>query len=568
MPTQAPDEQLRNNFGTRATHPIGEGEVEGDRYQNDGSGLLLAGKYWYHSGAWILSPGGGGGTNVGEHPDAFHFFKTAGQAPEGSAPITGYPSQRCIAKSSDTYNNHYYLFHNSGVGNKLILLRIEHLSTTPGMKTALDRCVWDVEVNINEAYMPGDTPGTWELVSIRPWDFCLVIDDNDILHIICIAEAADGSDRVIDVVCDISAHSVLQEPSYATAVAPPEPMSITIIAETVTSLLSDNENCQHVTAAFTAHSLANPIGSTVIVGWEQSTAPAPYGIYTNAYDPAQAPGSRYPGVQALVDADASWPTIEVGGTYVYMTYVANSEPKFATSPFDYTTWNILAPGTGINDLIANCPSTTHPMSMCVARYTDTIDVIYFVIEDDDAGQGEKFLVVLLEDFLVTSIGASYNISVYDTFNPIESQMYFQLGINKIAWSSGENAPTLFMLHGKRGLPIGSDYGPLEMHMTILSPDLTDGFIASDLPVSPAGASTSDQGSLEAICTPMIHYAYEAYNRPWDGNPDVYYNYYPIMVYATLSIYSWDIGNSKFLHSISLWIKDIPEYPYIGVVMAY
>lgn len=64
MPTEVPYEQLRNNYGVRNTHPAGEGEIEGDMYENDGTGVPTAGVYWYHLGAWVLLAGGGAGVNT------------------------------------------------------------------------------------------------------------------------------------------------------------------------------------------------------------------------------------------------------------------------------------------------------------------------------------------------------------------------------------------------------------------------------------------------------------------------------------------------------------------------
>jgi len=62
MPTDIPDQQLRNEFGVRNTHPTGEGEQTGDRYYNDGTGILPEGRYVYDSTlTWVLLGGGGGG---------------------------------------------------------------------------------------------------------------------------------------------------------------------------------------------------------------------------------------------------------------------------------------------------------------------------------------------------------------------------------------------------------------------------------------------------------------------------------------------------------------------------
>lgn len=64
MPTNVPYEQLTNNFGVRNTHPVGEGEIEGDKYENDGTGVPVAGCYWYHLGAWVLIGAGGMGVDT------------------------------------------------------------------------------------------------------------------------------------------------------------------------------------------------------------------------------------------------------------------------------------------------------------------------------------------------------------------------------------------------------------------------------------------------------------------------------------------------------------------------
>jgi len=562
----------RGDHAHQGVHSIreqGQAQLYGDVILAEGANITLA-----QVGQTItISASGSLAAAPTERPDKFHFFKTGGRAPEGDAPQTGYPSQRCMARS-DTYNNTYYLFRNVDLLDNQFIIRVEHLSTTPGVNTALDRCVWDVEITIPDANNHGETPGTWTVDSLPNFDFCMVIDDLDNLHIITIGEElATARQMTIDAIVDIGSNAELQVPSYATAAAPPEPMAISVTAETVTSDQTAGTTCSECSAAFTANSVANPVGSTVIVAWIQSTAPLAFdNLYSNAYDPAAAIGGMYPGVNVQVDGSGeesvNWPTVEVGSNYVYIMYIIGSSPKFAQSAFDYTAWSIMAPGVGVSDVVANCPTTTNPMSMCVATFGGTTDVIYFVIEDNAVGQGEKFLVVLLEDFLTTGTGASYNISIYDTFNANEPEKYFQLGINKIAWDSEDCAPTLFMLHGKNGLGETRGVGPIEIHMTIISPDLVSGFIASDLPISPSGGSRISGVNLDAICMPKVHFAYEEYNRVWDGDASVDYTYYPLMVYATLSIYSWDTDSSQFTNVVSLWIKDIPEYPYICVEKAY
>ncbi len=552
--------------GVHSIREVGQAMLYGDVLLSEGANITLA-----QVGQTItISATGSLAAAPTERPDKFHFFKTGGTALEGSDPLTGFPSQRAMARSS-TYNNTYYLFKNNDMLPNQVMLRIEHLSTVPGVNTVLDRCVWDVEITIPFAF-DRDPPGSITIDRIANDDYCLVMDDNDILHVIVIGdEDATSRSLVLDALLDIPANTELQVPTYATVAAPPEPMAITQWAEIVTSTVTPGTDCSHVSAAFTANGIANPVGSTIIVGWDQNTAPLAFnGVYTNAYDPVGAVGLRYPGLQVLVagsEFGAFFPTIEVGDNNVYMMYIDIGKPVFALSTFDYTAWSTMAPGVGVSDVVVNCPETVNPMSMCIATFDGTVDVIYFVIEDTD-GQDEKYLVVLLEDFLTTGTGASYNISVYDTFNTNEPIKYFQIGLNKIAWTSEDCAPTVFMLHGKNGLLETRDVGPVEIHLTIISPDLTEGFIAADLPVSPSGGSRISAVTLDTMCRPKVHYAYEEYNRVWDGDAGVDYRYYPIMVYCTLSIYSWDTDSSQFTNVASLWIKDIPEYPYVCVEKAY
>lgn len=562
----------RSDHAHQGVHSIAEqgaAQLFGDVTVSEGANVTLT---QFGNDIQIAAAGGGVSGSGVEKPDDFHYFKFAGSQLSGYRPVTGMASQRCIARS-ETYGNTYYLFtdeYRVAVPMQF-LLRIEHLTTTPGSKTALDRCVWDVEIEIT-----GDYVGT-AFSALHYGDCCLVIDDTDTLHIIFAGDIqGEGFSGIFDAYLSIAANSELQEPIYAGPAAPPAPMNITTAAERVSIDALGVYDCTHPAAAFTPMSQIGIVGSSVWVTWRQ-TADLAGEIHINGYDPSAVLGSRYavlPAVRISPPGLAcDYPSIEMGlnGAYVVYTDIIGSGVYFATSPlFDILTW--LVSGVPLSAVIAGAPDTDDPMSMCVAN-CGSHDYIYILIRNT-SGQGEKYMVVIADDYLTTGVGASYQVSVYDSSNPLDAfedslknRDFFQLGISKISWAAGENAPVLFVMHYMN--MVGLVYNEetcmaYDVFMTIIVPDETDGFIASCIPIRPAAASLAGQDPDDAIPTmePKVHFAFYEYNRVWDGDVGVEYIYYPLMVFGKNELaVAYSVG--VILLQIVLYMKDVPEYPYLA-----
>jgi len=513
-----------------------------------------------------------------ERPDAFHFIKNIAY-PHDRRTETGFGSQRNYVYSQ-TYSNKYYLYTDADalISGPLVQLRIEHHDALIGTKTPLSRCVWDVMVNISD-YL------TNPIAQINPADMCLVIDDQDQLHLIFIADdnTHPATKGVYDAYIPIANHAALQVPPYADGVPPPPLITINVQAELVNTYhLSD---CSHPSAAFSPN--YGSIQGSVCIVWKQTDA-AGTQLQTNSYDPAGVAGLRYttliPGGQIGISnpgLTVNFATIEFGVNNAYLLYDEGGGSKFATSPntvLGVLTWNTMAAGISLDASITGVPSTmTDPVTMCIANYTtNNRDICFAVMRNGDGVQGEKILVIIFGNFLTSGIGAAYNCSIYDTYtaySPHETngRSFFQLGISHISWSNTGYAPVLFLLHYDKD---GTDFGVNNLNtfsvlMTLMIPDLVAGIIPSTIPISPRAATYYDGVVNHAELSPKVHFAFYQYNRPWHHSTLRVYRYYPWMIFAKIEVgYEQTSQGGNLYPVLSLWSKDSPEYPYKDNVATY
>jgi hypothetical protein len=525
-----------------------------------------------------------------ERPDAFHFWNNLIDT-HGYEVETGYETQRCMAYSA-TYANTYYVFMDDNILNAetetQICLRIENHNTTLGSKGARERVVWDVILQMYDYLGDPITQGMAK-------DMCLVIDQQDVLHIYFTADnyRSRGFKGVFDCYIPISGFATLQAPQMASGSAPPAPMNIIAQAELVNTV--DGGDCTHMSAAYTSR-YTLPLG-TVTVVWRQDVGQSSL-IWANNYDPTGVAGLRYttliPGGQIGLSesgVDADWPSVEFGAMNAYCMWVEDNGAgvygwKFATSPNlagGFLTWNVLASGLMVSDYIVGCPSDIEdPFSFVVSTYNGNLDIISAVCRNN-GGQGEKVFVVIYGDFLTTGLGAAYNCSLYDTYRTnsptvptgvLGARTFFQLGITHILFGPGEDAPVVQMLHTERDgyFYSGGNVSTYSTYLTLFVPDLVAGIIPATIPISPS-AVVGDSGlsALIVQISPKVHYAYYCYNRQWQNETSQPYRYYPMMVHGKLVLgtFTAKVGGGWSVEVISsLWMKDTPEYPFKNDVHIY
>lgn len=382
MVTQVPDEQLRNNFGTRNTHPTGEGETEGDRYQNDGTGALAAGKWWYHDGAWQLVGGGSSTTTAENMPRDFHELTSV----DAGNSQNGISSQRSTVYSQATGRVYHGRIDHS---TARIYLDIEEVSEDADSSQ---------QFNFYEGYIQGII--NYEEVPLTPNEYgiCLVIsqdDDEDpstsTLHIIF-----NANDGVTDDIYDMYIlESAITGPPDEGIYALPAPQ----YAERVNQTVGGENPCYFFSAAAAPDLSA---GEGIVVVYTQSGGGAQV-VYANYYDSSGlAPGSRYDtAVTAYAElvispplANAYRPTVEVDSAYMHCAYMMEEDGTGNIRLFyargdiaGIAAWTALPSAAPVDANSASYPLNNNlnwSPTMVTYPYGASGDVIVGILSSDDA----------------------------------------------------------------------------------------------------------------------------------------------------------------------------------------
>lgn len=413
MPTETPDEQLRNQYGSLDVLPAA-GMVEGDRCTITGAGIDPAGNYWYHSGAWTATGGAGAGVdtqNTGvalDTPAATINFGDGIEATGGAGVTT---ARRRVYEKPYTMrdvhplpglhtNGHngqrdttilangmeLYLWQDADSGAKYLTVinrsyrRMAHDGTEFNRRTYV--------LNIVE-YVTLDSLTTLDS------DFCITsevgLGDGEMVHITFAAVSASGT-FIFDAYFPSSDIPAVDPPGPLTTLdvaAPYGDGAGAIFAERVNQVAAVDQDCKHPTTCAAPLLALGP--GIVVVYSMQLPAAGLYQVWSNYYDVTQVVGTRYAlggatysedlASDAVMVGDAHYNTVEADAANIHCCYVEN-DGAGNNLYYSYVNSSGVALVPGVWDAILTTATPVNSFGVLTGDFEDSAPTMVLVNDVD------------------------------------------------------------------------------------------------------------------------------------------------------------------------------------------
>lgn len=539
--------QLRNFHGVLNAHPAGA--VLGDCYINNGTGVIQEGFWVLLSTGWTNATAAGGGVSIEyerptNHSD-LHYL------PTGS--YTGHQGQRCSCELAD--GRILILWHDAGVGLYITIIEMDEATFLTGTE---QRDCYTYMLQLQEY-------ATLELLTPEGADFCIASEvgdlDGEMVHIGFVSTVAGVG---IDVYDCYFPSGLLLRPVPATVMPSPNIAAPygdglgVVLAEHINQIVALDQDCKHVSMA-AQPLLASGPGVVAVYAMEQAVHGA-YQIWSNFYDPTQAPGTRYAlgglvYVECLVNdpamiATSHWCTVEADDEYCHCSYT-NNDVDVGQLYYSYIGATGVPAVPGFWDGVLPVGIPVNSLGVLTGQFEDVAPSMV-IIDNVDNARKEVVICIQRRDVIPSPIfmynftmdiiagpPALFNEETVDVFDStrIDNHRGYQLGASDTDYDTANNYnPCLFLFKTlAQGIGTNTDYivqYRFYDEIGVLNEPWMNATIRAAI-----GLQT---GFLDIL--PKVNYSYSYPVRPWkraNVRP-----WWPINAFFRMDV-GWDAALSQY-----------------------